>query len=78
LQALEFQEILSSKKAKSKNELARKCGLSRVRITRIMNLLKLSPKIIQRISSIVNPTIFNFLTEKKVKAINPDINPDKR
>ena len=68
LQALEFQEILTSKEAKSKNELARKLGLSRVRMTQIMNLLKLNPKIIQKIS-LFEPTAFNFLTERRLRPL---------
>jgi len=68
LQALKFQEILSSKKAKSKNELAKKIGLSRVRITQIMNLLKLNPEIIQRFSSF-EPAAFNFLTERRLRPL---------
>jgi len=68
LQALRFQEILSSKEAKSKNELARKIGLSRVRITQIINLLKLNPKIIQRIA-LFKPTAFNFLTERRLRPL---------
>ncbi len=68
LQALRFQKILSSKEAKSKNELAQKIGLSRVRITQIMNLLKLNPKIIQRIYSF-EPTAFNFLTERRLRPL---------
>ena len=51
LQALEFQEILTNKEVRSKNELAKKIGLSRVRVTQIMNLLKLNPEILQRIAS---------------------------
>jgi len=68
LQALKFQEILTTKEAKSKNELARKLGLSRVRMTQIMNLLKLNPKIIQKIS-LFEPTAFNFLTERRLRPL---------
>jgi len=45
LQALRFQELLNSKEVKSRNELAKKLGLSRVRMTQIMNLLKFNPEI---------------------------------
>jgi len=68
LQALEFQGILTNKEVKSKNELAKKIGLSRVRITQIMNLLKLNPEIIQRLSSF-EPTAFNFLTERRLRSL---------
>ena len=68
LQALEFQEILTNKEIKSKNELAKKIGLSRVRVTQIMNLLKLNPEIIQRIASF-EPATFNFLTERKLRPL---------
>ena len=69
LRALKLKEILDSKKAKSKSELANEMGLSRVRITQIMNLLKLQPKIIQKISSIKDPLVFNFLTERRLRSL---------
>ncbi len=69
LQALEFQEILANKEVKSKNELAKKIGLSRVRVTQIMNLLKLNPQIIQQICAIVNPVVFNSLTERRLRPL---------
>jgi len=68
LQALKFQELLSSKEVKSKNELARKLGLSRVRMTQMMNLLKLNPEIIQKIYSF-EPAAFNFLTERRLRPL---------
>ena len=68
LQALEFQKILTNKEVRSKNELAKKIGLSRVRVTQIMNLLKLNPEIIQRIASF-EPAAFNFLTERKLRPL---------
>ena len=68
LQALEFQKLLTNKEAKSKNELAKKIGLSRVRVTQIMNLLKLNPEIIQQIASF-EPAAFNFLTERKLRPL---------
>ena len=68
LRALEFQKILTNKEVKSKNELAKKIGLSRVRVTQIMNLLKLNPEIIQKIASL-EPTVFNFLTERKLRPL---------
>jgi len=68
LQALEFQEILSSKEVNSKKELARKLGLSRVRMTQIMNLLKLNPEIIQKIHSL-EPAVFSFFTERRLRPL---------
>ena len=68
LQALEVQKLLTNKEAKSKNELAKKIGLSRVRVTQIMNLLKLNPEIIQKIASL-EPAAFNFLTERKLRPL---------
>lgn len=49
--------------------MAKQIGLSRVRITRIMNLLKLHPEIIQKLSSLANPSLFDFITERKLRAI---------
>jgi hypothetical protein len=68
LQALRFQNLLSSKEVESKKELARKLGLSRVRMTQIMNLLKLNPEIIQEIHSF-EPAAFNFLTERRLRPL---------
>ena len=68
LRALEFQKILTNKEVKSKNELAKKIGLSRVRVTQIMNLLKLNPEILKRIA-LFEPAAFNFLTERKLRPL---------
>jgi len=37
-------------------------------MTQIMNLLKLNPKIIQKIS-LFEPTAFNFLTERRLRPL---------
>jgi ParB-like chromosome segregation protein Spo0J len=43
--ALGFQKMLDEELVNSRSELAKRCGLSRPRVTQIMNLLDLAPEI---------------------------------
>ena len=49
--------------------LARKLGITRARITQIMNLLKLAPDILEYIKNLNNPEEIRGFTEKKLRAI---------
>ena len=48
--ALEWKQMLDSRQFKSKADLARHLGVSRVRVVQILDLLKLSPKVISKVS----------------------------
>ena len=50
--ALEWQDMLGSGRFKSKAELARYLGVSRVRVVQVLDLLKLSPEVITKVSEL--------------------------
>ena len=50
--ALEWQDMLDSGRFKSKAELARYLGVSRVRVVQVLDLLKLSPEVITKVSEL--------------------------
>ena len=48
---MEWQKILDEKQFKSKAALGRYLGVSRVRVIQILDLLKLSPEVINKVSA---------------------------
>jgi hypothetical protein len=53
--AKEYKKMIDSGEAKNQADLARIKGVSRARITQILNLLKLNPLIIQELEKFGNP-----------------------
>ena len=69
--ALEWQKMLDKGQFKSKAELGRHFGVSRVRVVQIVDLLKLSPEVINKV------TVLGETFNKKIigeKTLRPLIN----
>jgi ParB-like chromosome segregation protein Spo0J len=67
--AREWQHALNDGKFASLAALARHLGVSRARVTQIMNLLKLAPEVIQMISSFGDPLRSPFVTERRLRPL---------
>ncbi len=68
-QAEEFRRLLDTGEARSRAELGRAFGLTRARVTQIMNLLKLHPVILDFIRTMPASAPRNWLTEKKLRRL---------
>lgn len=49
--------------------LARHLKVSRARVTQILNLLRLAPEVIERISSLGDPITSNVIAEKRLRPL---------
>ena len=61
--------MLDSGGYESKAELARKLGVSRARVTQVLNLLKLNPTMIRKITQLGDPLGSPVMTERKLREI---------
>jgi hypothetical protein len=68
-QAAEFHCLLESGAVRFRADLARRCGLSAMRITQILALLKLAPSIVEWIRSLPPGTPERMVTERALRAI---------
>jgi len=67
--ALEWQAMLSRDKALTKAEIARTTGISRARVTQIMNLLGLPKGILAHISSLTTGDDLRQFSERHLRSI---------
>ena len=67
--AREWEKMLRSGKSASQTALARKLGVSRVRVTQVLNLLRLAPDVLEKIAGLGDPLTSRILTERKLRAI---------
>jgi hypothetical protein len=67
--ALKYQQMLHSGIVKSKAELARKEGLSRARVTQILNLMNLAPEIRNYLNFTADQNDLKILTERRLREI---------
>ena len=67
--ALEWKEMLDSGRFKSKAELGRHCGVSRVRVIQVLDLLKLSPKVINKVLALGETFTGKILGEKTLRPL---------
>ena len=65
--AKEYKEMIDSGEVKNQAELARKLGISRARVTQILNLLKLKPQIIQELEKLGDPLKSRIITERRFR-----------
>jgi ParB-like chromosome segregation protein Spo0J len=65
--AKEWQQALINGRNISLADLSRKLGLTRSRVTQIMNLLKLSPEIIEIIFALGDPISVPHVTERTLR-----------
>ena len=63
-----YKEMLEKGVVKNLAELARKEGLSRARVTQILNLTKLAPKIQNYLMTITDRKDLKILTERRLSA----------
>ena len=67
--AKEYKEIIDSGKVKNQVKLARIKGISRARVTQILNLLKLDKSIIEKLKQIGDPMETKLISERKLHKI---------
>ena len=65
----EWRKALDSGKYASQNALARKLGISRVRVTQVLNLLRLSASTIDQFASLGDPLPSPIITERKLRPL---------
>jgi len=65
--AREYKHMIDKGQVKNQSGLARKLGISRVRICQILNLLKLSPLIIQELEKLGDPLKSKIMTERMLR-----------
>jgi hypothetical protein len=67
--ALEYQKMLSMGVAKNKAEIARIEGVSRARVTQILNLINLAPEIRNYLNFTADQNDLKILTERRLRKI---------
>ncbi len=67
--AKDFEGRLSSGEIASRADLARRFGLTRARVTQILNLLKLHSRVVSYLENLGAGTPFRFVTERKLRAL---------
>lgn len=67
--AKEYKKMISSGEVKNQAELARIKGISRARVTQILNLLKLDQSIINKLEQIGDPMDKKVISERKLRYI---------
>jgi biotin operon repressor len=65
--AKEYKKMIDSGEVKNQAELARKLGISRARVTQILNLLKLKQQIIQELEKLGDPLKSKMINERKLR-----------
>ena len=67
--ALEWQALLVSGKAKNQSDIARREGISRVRVAQVMWLLRLAPEIRERVLAMPQTTRRQVISERALRPI---------
>ena len=67
--ALEWQQMLADDTTLTMAKIARNMGLSRARVTQIMNLLDLPEPIISFVAGLQKPTQIRIVSERKLRAM---------
>jgi len=67
--AKEWRRALNAGEYNSLAALARHLKVSRARVTQIMNILQLSPEVIDMISSLGDPIRYPIVTERKLRPL---------
>ena len=65
--ALEWRKALDSGRYSSQADIARKKGVSRARVTQILNLLRLAPKVIGIVMDLGDPLPLPVVTERQLR-----------
>ena len=69
--AKEYKQMIGSGEVKNQAELARIKGISRARVTQILNLLKLDKSIIDNLEKIGDPMDKKITSERELRKIIP-------
>jgi len=67
--ARKYKRMIDNGQVKNQADLARKLGISRVRIHQILNLLKLDSLVVQELEKLGDPLKARIVTEAYVEAI---------
>ncbi len=67
--ALEFQKMLERELVNNRSELAKRYGLSRARVTQIMNLLDLAPEIQEHLLQLKDRRSVRALSERRLRGL---------
>jgi hypothetical protein len=67
--AIEWRKVLDDGKFASLAELSRDLKVSRARVTQILNLLKLTPEVIEMISSLGDPITSPIIPERRLRPL---------
>ena len=67
--AREWEKMLQSGEYASQTALARKLGVSRVRVTQVLNLLRLAPEVLEKIAGLGDPLASPIVTERKLRPL---------
>lgn len=67
--AKEYKEMIDRSKVKNQAELARLKGISRARVTQILNILKLDKSIIDKLEQIGDPMDKKVISERELRKI---------
>ena len=67
--AKEYEKMIDSGEVKNQAELARIKGLSRARVTQILNLLKLDKRIIDNLEQMGDPMERKVISERELRKI---------
>jgi hypothetical protein len=67
--AVEYQKMLSMGVVKNKAEIARIEGVSRARVTQILNLINLAPEIQNYLMTVAAQKDLKILTERRLREI---------
>ena len=68
-QAEHFERLLLTGAVQHKAELARRHGLARSRVTQLMSLLKLHPRLLERVRTLEPGTPERLVTERKLRPL---------
>jgi len=67
--ALEWEKALETGNYPSQTALARELGISRVRVTQVLNLLRLAPEVLEQIAGLGDPLASPTVTERKLRPL---------
>jgi hypothetical protein len=67
--ALEWRKAIGSGHYNSQADLAVKRGISRARVTQILNLLRLSPAVIELLLGLGDPLSVRSITERRLRRL---------
>jgi len=65
--AREYMKMIESSELKNQAELAKLKGISRARVTQILNLLKLDKSIIDNLEKLGDPMVKKVISERKLR-----------